>query len=188
MELPPWQRLGSRYVLNDRWIAVRADDCVSAAGVEIAPYYVLEYPDWVQIVALDADDNVVMVRQYRHGIGRTCLELPAGRVDAQDGTPLVTAARELLEETGYASREPLTLLASLSPNTATHANRTHTVLARNVSRIAEPALDPTESIMVELVAKDEALRRALAGEVMQSMHVASLVIGLEAAGKESQGR
>ena len=178
MELPPWQRRASRYVVQDQWMALRADDCVNAAGVEIAPYYILEYPDWVQIVAVDTDGNVVMVRQYRHGIARTSLELPAGRVDAEDGSPLVTAARELLEETGYASNEPLRLLATLSPNTATHANRTHTVLARNVSRIAEPALDPTEAIAVELVPKEEALRRALAGEVMQSMHVASLAIGL----------
>jgi 8-oxo-dGTP pyrophosphatase MutT (NUDIX family) len=188
MELPPWQRRASRYIVHDRWIAVRADHCVSAAGVEIAPYYILEYPDWVQIVALDTADNVVMVRQYRHGIGKTSVELPAGRVDAEDGTPLVTAARELLEETGYASAEPLQLLATLSPNTATHANRTHTVLARNVTRVAEPKPDPTEAIVVELVPRAEALRRALAGEVMQSMHVASLVIGLKAAGAETQGR
>ena len=64
-----WRVTGSRYVHKDRWIAVRADDCVTEDGVSVAPYYVLEYPDWVEIVALDADDNLLLVRQYRHGVG-----------------------------------------------------------------------------------------------------------------------
>lgn len=88
-----------QYVLRDRWISVHADDCVTAEGVEISPYYVLEYPDWVNVVALDEYDHVLLIRQYRHGLGRISLELPCGGAEPGEST-LDAARRELLEETG----------------------------------------------------------------------------------------
>jgi 8-oxo-dGTP pyrophosphatase MutT (NUDIX family) len=82
-----WRVTASRYIHKDRWIALRADDCVTDDGVPVAPYYVLEYPDWVEVVALDADDNVLLVRQYRHGMGDFSIELPAGGMDPGDTDP-----------------------------------------------------------------------------------------------------
>jgi hypothetical protein len=73
----PWKRKSSRYVLPQP-LSVRADDCVTGEGVEISPYYVLEYSDWVNIVLLDGYDHVLLVRQYWHGLGRISLELPCG--------------------------------------------------------------------------------------------------------------
>ena len=67
--LQPWTVRSSRRVLHDRWISVRADDCVTAEGAEVSPFYVLEYPDWVNVVALDDENHVLLVRQYRHGLG-----------------------------------------------------------------------------------------------------------------------
>ena len=73
-----WQVRRSRYVLEDRWIRVRADDCVTPRGTEISPFYVLEYRDFAQVVATDEEDRVVLVRLYRHGRGEVSLELPGG--------------------------------------------------------------------------------------------------------------
>src|SRR4051794_32365072 len=63
-EPKPWTVKNSRDVIRDRWVKLRADDCVTAEGVEIAPYYVLEYPDWVHVVALDDEDHIILVEQY----------------------------------------------------------------------------------------------------------------------------
>lgn len=182
-DLPPWTIAASRHVHRDRWIAVRADDCVTEAGVAIAPYYVLEYPDWVQIVALDPDDNLVLVRQYRHGLGRVSLELPAGTMDPEDADPVAAAARELLEETGYGGAARMRLVGTLSPNPANHANRAHVVLAEGVVPTRPPAVDGTEVIAVELLPYREALRRATDGTMVHAIHIACLILGLQAAGR-----
>lgn len=175
-----WRVTASRYVHKDRWIALRADTCVTDDGVEVGPYYVLEYPDWVEVVALDADDNLLLVRQYRHGIGDFTLELPAGGMDAAETDPCAAAARELLEETGCAG--VMTWVGEARPNAGTHANRVHTVLARDVVQMAEPKDDPAERVERLWVTAAEALRMALAGELVVGMQVASLLRALAHAG------
>jgi NUDIX domain len=116
--MSPWTVTASRMLFADRWLRVRADDCVTADGHVVKPFYVLDYPNWVNIVAITRDRHVIMIRQYRHGLGGTDFGLPAGNMDPTDTDPLAAAARELLEETGYSSAN-LRLVASLSPNTAT---------------------------------------------------------------------
>ena len=175
-----WRVTASRYVHKDRWIALRADDCVTDDGAPIVPYYVLEYPDWVEIVALDADDNVLLVRQYRHGMADFTVELPAGGMDPDETDPCAAAARELLEETGCAGR--ITWVGDARPNAGTHTNRVHTLLARDVVQVAEPKDDPAERIERFWVPAAEALRMALAGELVVAMHVASLLRALVHAG------
>lgn len=176
-----WTLIGSRYVCKDKWIGVRADTCLTPDGVEISPYYVLEYPDWVQIVPLDADNNVLLVKQYRQAVGRVTLEVPAGRMDEGDDDPLVTAARELAEETGCVG-ETLKLINTASPNPATHANKVHTVLVTGVRRVQDPVDDPQERIETVWVSAAEAVRLAQSGELVTTMHMASLFLGLIEAG------
>ena len=60
--LRPWRVQASRLALVDRWIRVRADDCLTAEGVEVAPFYVLEYPDWVHVVAVSPDQQILLIR------------------------------------------------------------------------------------------------------------------------------
>jgi 8-oxo-dGTP pyrophosphatase MutT (NUDIX family) len=176
-----WQVKRSRIVFEDKWVTLRADDCLTPSGVEIAPFYVLEYPDWVHVVAVDADDHVILVQQYRHGYGRVTLELPGGVMDPTDSDPAATAARELAEETGYTANS-FQLLASLSPNPATHTNRVHVVLARSAQLTRQAQSEPEEAITVVRVPSDEVLRMALEGEMVHAQHVGLLVIGLKAAG------
>lgn len=180
--LKPWIVTASRDVIRDRWIGLRADDCMTAEGTEVAPYYVLDYPDWVQVVALDDEDHVILVEQYRHGIGAMTLELPAGAIDREDGSPLAAAARELEEETGCLARE-WRYLGKLSPNPATHTNFCHTVLAQGVHPGGMRLGDPTEQIRVVRLPRPEAIRLATEGGLINAMQVAAFALALSAIGK-----
>ncbi len=176
MSLSKWRVKASRQVLRDRWIAVRADDCVTEDGVEISPYYVFDYPDWVHVVALDSQNRVLLIRQYRHGSGAISIELPAGAIDPADADPLAAGARELLEETGFGGTMSLSGVAS--PNPATHSNRIHTVVARNVTPVGERRVDPTERTEPFFVSIEEAVRLATSGEMVAAIQVASLLSAL----------
>ncbi|UFN51272.1 NUDIX hydrolase [Roseomonas sp. OT10] len=170
----PWTLLHSRTALRDRWIDVTADAVEDARGHRLDPFYTLAYPDWVQVVALTADDRLVLVRQYRHGLRGPSLELPAGGVDG-DEEPLAAGARELMEETGHQAVE-WRHVATLSPNTATHRNRCHSLLALGCRRVAEPAPGPGEDIAVELHPWREVLDRLHEGLLPQAMHVSALLL------------
>ena len=175
-----WRVTASRHVHKDRWISLRADDCVTEEGAVVAPYYVLEYRDWVEVVALDAENNVLLVKQYRHGLGDISLELPAGNMDPGETDPVEAARRELLEEAGCAGT--LTLIGQSHANAASVANRTHIILARDVVRVADPLDDPGERIESLWVPVAEAIRLALSGELTNGMQAAALLRGLVAAG------
>ncbi|MGO4524450.1 NUDIX hydrolase [Microvirga sp. 2MCAF35] len=180
----PWTVTNSRDVIRDRWITLRADDCVTDDGAEIAPYYVLEYPDWVHVVALDDEDHVILVEQYRHGFGGLSLEVPAGAIDREDPSVLAAAARELEEETGYVA-EQWRSFGKHSPNPATHTNFCHTVLALGARLSGRKLNDPTEQIKVVRVPVRDAARLAADGTITNAMQIASLAIALSAIGKWS---
>ena len=180
--LRPWSVAASRHLIRDRWISVRADDCVTAHGASVAPFYVLEYADWVQVVAIDTDDRLVLVRQYRHGAGSVMLELPCGGVEAADGDPVDAARRELAEETGFTGGE-WKLVGTQWPNPASQTNRSHIVLAIGVHPSSRPIAEPSEEVEVVCVPVADAVALALAGELPQAMHVAALAVALTRIGR-----
>lgn len=174
-----WTVVGSDQLLKDPWIDLRADVCRTPSGAEIAPYYVLSYSDWVHIVAITTDDELVLVRQYRHGVGKWVTELPGGMADPGDPSLAEAAARELLEETGYRAKEAPQLIASLDANPATHTNRVHTFLAQGVTLDRPPALEAGEEGMrVLLMPMARVLGALRSGEISQAMHVAGLSLAL----------
>ncbi len=173
-----WRVVASKTVLRDRWIDVRADDCRTPGGQTIAPYYVLAYPDWVNVVALTDAGLLVLVEQYRHAAGSAVVELPGGAVDAADASLLAAAQRELLEETGYAAAE-WRQVSSLYPNPATQTNRVHTFLANGAHPVRPPALEAGEEGMaVRCLPLDEVLAGLPSGLLGQAMHVAGLLLAL----------
>jgi 8-oxo-dGDP phosphatase len=180
----PWTVVEHELIHADKWIRLRSDTCVTSTGVSVAPYYVLEYPNWVHVVAIDENDHVVVIYQYRHAAGRICCELPCGCIEDFDSDPLEAAKRELLEETGYAP-EHCAVFSELSPNPATHTNRVFGVLALGVRRVAEPRLDPTEIVQIAHLSVERVITMATRGQFYHSMHVSSLLLGLAAAGKIS---
>ena len=173
----PWTLTGSRIVHRDRWITLRADDCVSDEGVEFAPWYVIEQRDWVQVVAVTDANEVVLIEQYRHGRGIVSLELPTGVLDSPDEPPNAAGQRELAEETGFTARN-WRLLASIPVNPANHDNLTHIVLATGATLTGIPADDPHERIRAHLRPAAEVVALARSGGITQSMHVAGLALAL----------
>jgi len=177
-----WLTLSSRTLLKDRWINLRADDCRTQDGHEIAPYYVLTYPEWVHVVALTPRDEVVLVRQYRHAAGDCFLELPGGVVDDTDQGPERSAARELEEETGFTAPE-FRLVSSLYSNPAIQTNRVHVYLALGAECTGRQKLEPGEAgLAVHLMPVDEVLSRLHAGILGHSLHVSGLLLALSASG------
>lgn len=176
MTTGPWTVRRSRYVLRDRWISARIDDCVTARGVEVAPYYVLEFPDFVHVVAFDSADQVVLVRQYRHACGVMSLELPGGAKEWFDVNVLATAARELQEETGYAGGR-LEHVTDLAPDPARSTNRLHLVRATGVaSGVARP--DASEDVEVVLASRAQVLGWARSGGIIHAGHLGLILLAL----------
>ncbi|HJO92963.1 MAG TPA: NUDIX hydrolase [Victivallales bacterium] len=168
-----WETLKSEYVVNDKWLKVRADKCIMPNEKIIEPYYVLEYPNWVNIVPVTVDEKVILVKSYRHGIGKILLELPCGLIDNTDQSPLDAARRELLEETGYTSCNFIET-GIVSPNPANHNNFTYCFLAQDLKLVKKPELDETEELEIVLVSLDKTFEMLKKGEFLQALHVSSL--------------
>ena len=164
----------SKYIVDDPWLKLRADRCRMPNGIILDPYYVIERCDWVNVVAVTEDKKLLMVRQYRHGIGETVIELPAGCVDSSDANPLETIKRELLEETGYTSNNFI-LTGKMPLNTSNHNNYTYSYLAENVQFVQAPNPDETEQLEILKLTFDEVYDLIHRGK-LQSLHTASFLL------------
>jgi 8-oxo-dGTP pyrophosphatase MutT (NUDIX family) len=169
----PWQVEQSEYIHTLPWFTVRKDAIRMENGGAIPNYFVFEYPDWVNVVAVTTDDQLVLIRQYRHAIAGVHYELCAGVIDPNED-PLVAAQRELLEETGFGGGH-WELLMTLSANPGTHTNLTYAYLATGVELKQAQHLESTEEITVHIVSHERALDIVNTGEMMQSLHLAPLL-------------
>ena len=172
-----WELISSRYALRDQWITVRADTYAMPDGEVIEPFYVLECPPWVNVVALTHEGEVVLVRQYRPGSQTITLELPGGAANPDDPTPLHAIRRELREETGYGGGD-FVELGALWPNPASQNNAVHSFLATGVERIAATEPDDSEFLDVVQLPLDEVIALARNGGLAHALHVAALFLAL----------
>jgi 8-oxo-dGTP pyrophosphatase MutT (NUDIX family) len=146
-----WHVENSRLVYDrPPWLKVWEQDVTLPNGATIESYILTEALDVGLTFAVTEDEQVIVVEQYKHGIGENEVDLPAGYLDEDDPSPLAGTQRELLEETGYASDDwqPLGDFV-VDPNRS--RNRFYYFLARNVRRVAEPCLDPTEELVLHFV-------------------------------------
>ncbi len=135
-------------------------------------FYVLEAPEWINVIPLTPEGKVVLIRQYRAGTEEVSLEIPGGMVDDEDGDPAATARRELLEETGYAADDMIPI-GRVAPNPAIMDNHCHTFLARDARPVAEPHFDGAEYIELELVDLDEIPGLITGGRITHALVVAA---------------
>lgn len=176
-----WKILSSEYLFSDLWFRVRKDKCLTPEGKLIDPYYVYEFPNWVTALALTKDQQIVMVRQYRHALGETCLEIPGGCVDDTDPDFQTAIARELLEETGYQFSD-YHYLGRTSANPSTNNNLMHMFLATGGRKIADQKLDGNEDIQVELYSIEEVKKMLRDNQIVQAMHTTCMLYGFQRLG------
>lgn len=167
-----WKVLDREYIIKRPWLTARRDKVELPDGRVIEEYYVLEYPDWVNVIAITKEGQFVMERQYRHGLGVHSTELPCGVMEKGE-EPLEAARRELLEETGYAGGE-WTKLMAIGPNPGSQNNLTHCFLAVGVEKIAEQSLDDTEELTVLLMSEAEVKSLLENNQICQALMVAPL--------------
>lgn len=167
-----WKVLESEYLIRRPWLTARRDHVKLPTGAEIPEYYILEYPDWVNTIAITKEGKFVLVRQYRHGIRETRYELCAGVCDEGE-EPLVAAQRELYEETGYGGGKWQPWM-TISANASTMTNLTHCFLATEVERISTQHLESTEDLSVHLLSEAQVKALLMNDEVRQSLMAAPL--------------
>lgn len=171
-----WETLSSEYLVRAPWAVLRKDVCRMPNGHIVPEYYVLEYPNWVNMVALTTDNQFILVKQYRHGVKRDVLEIPGGVIDPGEDAP-TAAVRELLEETGYRF-DTVEEISTLFPNPATSTNITTTYLLTGGVRVQEQNLDDQEEIDVILVSPTELKQLLLGNQFGQALHTAALFYAL----------
>lgn len=175
-----WKLLDSKYIIQRPWATLRVDKLELPNGNIKDEYYVMEYPTWVNMVAITNVNTVLFVRQYRHGANEIMVELPAGVVEEGED-PLKAARRELLEETGYVfdSEE---YICKLYANPATSGNLTYTYLFKGGVKVQDQQLDYSEDIEVLEMTIEEAKTLLFENRIGQSLHCSALFYTLKKMG------
>jgi ADP-ribose pyrophosphatase len=167
-----WSLLGTRPAYENRIMKVREDTYRFSRGDVVREYTVLEFPGWVNIIPITPEGEVVLIRQYRHGVKRVTLEIPGGMISDTETDPMRAAIREMEEETGYVSDDVIHI-GTVEPNPAIQNNLCHSYLARNACPLSAQNLDPTEAISVELAKLDEVYRMMRDGRITHGLVVAA---------------
>lgn len=168
-----WEILSSDYLIRRPWLTARKDKVLLPDGRVNPEYWVVEYPDWVNVIAITKDGQFVMERQYRHAVGMTCYELPCGVMEKGE-TPLQAAQRELMEETGYGNGEWKELM-TITPNPSSMSNFTHCFVATGVEKTGSQHLDATEELEVHLLTREEVLELLRGNQLIQSLMISPLL-------------
>jgi 8-oxo-dGTP pyrophosphatase MutT (NUDIX family) len=171
-----WKVLSSEYIHKGPWATLRTDKCEMADGRIVPAYYVLEYPNWVNAVAVTEENKILMVKQYRHAAEIVSLEIPGGVIDG-DEKPEDAMRRELLEETGY-QFDDIKLLSVVYANPSTANNHTYCYLATGGKKVQEQDLDEHEELIVEEYTIDEVKQFLMENKIAQSLHCTGLFYAL----------
>ncbi len=178
---PGWTILGSEYVIETPYLRLRRDRIQLRSGAVVEDYFVRESRGFAVIFAQTPDGRVLLVRQYKHGVGAELLELPAGSIDEGE-TALECAGRELAEETGHVA-VGLEHVATLMTDPTNSDSRLHLFAGTGARRLHEPNLDPTEEISTESASLAELRRHVSDGTIAVTSHVAAIYIMLDRLGR-----
>jgi 8-oxo-dGTP pyrophosphatase MutT (NUDIX family) len=169
--IQPWNKTESEEAGDFRIFRLRWDTSVSPRTGNDHRFIVLEAPDWINIVPLTPEGNVVFVEQYRHGNETITLELPGGMVDPGE-TPMQAALRELCEETGYTS-DGTAQIGSVAPNPAFLDNQCHSFVTFNAHKVTEQSFDGAEDIALHEIPLADVPDMIHAGQITHSLTIAA---------------
>jgi 8-oxo-dGTP pyrophosphatase MutT (NUDIX family) len=177
-----WKVLSTQEIFKTSFFRFRTDKCELPDGRVMPNYYVMEFPDWVNIVPVTEDNKIVLVEQYRQASGEVCLEIPGGSTHpGANESPEKAAVRELREETGFVP-DDVRLIGVQQPNPAMQNNRMHTYIGFGCRLLEKPELDPFEDIEVVTVPIPEVYDMIFTGKIRHSIVVASLLYALPVLG------
>ncbi|SHK87816.1 NUDIX hydrolase [Rhodothermus profundi] len=171
----PWKRLHREVLADYKVFRIWREQVQLPRARRPYDFYLLEAVDWVNVIPITPEGQIVFVRQYRYGTEAVSLEIPGGAVDPEDASPLEAARRELREETGYAA-ERFVYLGAVAPNPAILTNRCHTFLAENARPVGPQQLDDAEEIDVVLLSPSEIPERIRRGEIDHALVVAAFYL------------
>ena len=169
--------ISSEYISRHQYFTARKDSYQTETGKIVDPYFVVELPMAAAVMAITEDKDVVMVKQYRHPVGESMLELPGGFIEAGED-PELAIRRELLEETGYSCKN-IHLLGKTALNPGVLNNYTFMFLALGAVKTAPQQLDANEEIEIILKPIDELRQMLMNNEIKQSLHALCMFYGFE---------
>ena len=174
-----WKTLESEDLFTSGIFRLRSDKCELPDGRVMPRYFVMDFPDWVNVLPITEDGEVILLKQYRHASGEIHIEVPGGSMDPRlNETSLEGAKRELLEETGYDS-EDVELVLSHYPNPALQTNQMHTYIARNCKKIKDPQLDEFEDLELYFCTMERLKQHLREGDINHTIMVTSLYHAIE---------
>lgn len=176
-----WKVLSTEYLSMHTYFTARKDKCETPDGKIIEEYFVVELPPTVCAVAITDSNEVLMVRQYRHPLKETILEIPGGFVDEGE-TPEVAIQRELKEETGYEFFS-ITPVGRVSANPGVLENYTYLFLAEGGKKTGVQKLDQNEELELEKIPVEKLKRLLLENKIVQSLHTCCVYYALKAMGE-----
>ena len=141
-----WDKVSSKFLVENKIFKLREDKVISPKKESEHSVWVMDSPDWINIIPITENNEVILVNQHRFGTGQLTLEIPGGMVDEGE-EPMAAAIRELSEETGYTSSEIIEI-GMVEPNPAIMSNYTYSYLALNVKQTDEQKLDGMEDIEI----------------------------------------
>lgn len=173
MTIRPWQKIATGKVGDFRIFSIRSERKVSPRTHREHEFYVIDAVNWVNVVALTPDRQVVMIEQYRHGSNTVELEIPGGMIDATDQSAVAAGVRELREETGFEG-ESACVIGEVFPNPAIMSNTCYTILVENCRCVHPTQLDHAEDLLTRLVPLADVAQMVASGAIRHSLVVVAL--------------